>query len=174
MKLLFLDVDGVLNCHECDPEVGCGPIHKEKVQRINGIIRATGCKIVLSSAWRYLIFRGEMNLIGLNWLFKSHGLLDASIIAITRKDSMRVTDAYNGDPKEWPIDNERGLQIHEFVDEWTMCHGPLESFCVVDDLDLGITTHKLPFVQTDGKIGLQYRHVNDIIRLLNIKDTLKK
>ena len=65
MSILFLDIDGVLNTHENDPEVMCGQIHRDKVQLLNGVLRDTGARIVLSSAWRYSIYRNEATLMGL-------------------------------------------------------------------------------------------------------------
>mmetsp|Transcript_1966 Transcript_1966/g.2265 ORF Transcript_1966/g.2265 Transcript_1966/m.2265 type:complete len:164 (+) Transcript_1966:34-525(+) len=44
-KVIFLDVDGVLNCHAGSPE----PQNLEQLQRI---LAATGAKVVLSSDWR--------------------------------------------------------------------------------------------------------------------------
>lgn len=163
-KLLFLDIDGVLNCHEWDKEVGSGQIHEDKIFRLNRILRETNAKIVLSSAWRYLVHRKEMNLVGLDWLLRSHGLLKDRLKGITRADT---TTRINGDPSTWVTPNERGLQIHEYIDHHVMCGNELGNFCVLDDLDLGITTHKLPFVQTNSDVGLQDGHVHQVIRILN-------
>ena len=48
MKVLFLDVDGVLN--------RCGKsaqgLEEDKVALLKQIVAATGCRIVLSSTWR--------------------------------------------------------------------------------------------------------------------------
>lgn len=168
MKILFLDLDGVLNTHEWDPEIGCGQIHPDKVQRLNVILKKTGAMIVLSSAWRYLVIRGEMDLVGLGWLLRSHGILNNRLIGITRPDHLVKTYAYNGDPTTWPVTNERGLQIHEYVDEMVFKKKiEVENFCVLDDLDLGISDHKLPFVQTNSDVGLQDGHVAQVIRILN-------
>ena len=47
LKLLFLDIDGVLNEHELlHPEVMCGTFHRDKVERLNRVLRETGAKIV--------------------------------------------------------------------------------------------------------------------------------
>ncbi len=168
MKILFLDIDGVLNIHECHPEVGCGVIHRDKMHRLNTILRQTDCKVVLSSAWRYLVHRKEMTVLGLERLFCSHGMIKGRLIGVTRPDHSKVNDNYNGDPATWVAPLERGLQIHEYIDElWLQTKTALESFCVVDDLDLGISNHKLPFVQTHSQLGLQDCHVDKIIRILN-------
>jgi hypothetical protein len=92
IKLLFLDIDGVLNAHESDPDVLCGPIFRDKVRLLNRILRATDAKVVLSSAWRYIVHRGEATLQGMDWLLRSHGMLANRLIGVTRPDTMRVDD----------------------------------------------------------------------------------
>lgn len=79
MKLLFVDIDGVLNCHEWDGEVGCGQIHADKMHRLNVILKKTDAKVIVSSAWRYLVHRGEMDEVGLDWLLRSHGVTSRKI-----------------------------------------------------------------------------------------------
>ena len=54
MKILFLDVDGVLNYDKC--KARCGSfrgIESEKVALLKQIIDATGALIVLTSSWRH-------------------------------------------------------------------------------------------------------------------------
>ena len=151
MKLIFLDIDGVLNAHEHDPEVLCGQIHRDKVQLLNGVLRATDARIVLSSAWRYLVLRGEMNLRGMEWLLRSHGLLADRFIGITRPDTMERV-VYNGESGTWPLCNERGQQITDWLKD---NHGtPVDGYAVIDDLDLGISKAGHPFVETNGTIGM--------------------
>jgi hypothetical protein len=152
---VFLDIDGVLNGHEYAPECLCGQIHREKVGRLNRILRATGARVVLSSAWRYLVHRGEMNLMGMEWLLRSHGMLAGRLAGITRMDTMIVRPPYNGSPGSWPLTDERGRQISEWIvgEGWTH-YGESGRHVVIDDLDLGIRAAGHPFVQTDGKVGL--------------------
>lgn len=66
MKLIFLDVDGVLNSHESYERLigsgkggilGVDPIYLE---RFNRIIKETKAKIVLSSTWRKGDWRKEL------------------------------------------------------------------------------------------------------------------
>lgn len=163
--LIFLDIDGVLNTHETDPEVLCGQIHPHKVRRLNQILRATGAKIVLSSAWRYIVHRGEANLMGMEWLLRSHGVLAGRLLAVTRPDRLRTFTTYNGVPAAWPVENERGQQIAE----WLADNGGAKAYryVVIDDLDLGIITAGHPFVQTDGAVGLTDADVEDAIAILN-------
>lgn len=160
--ILFLDIDGVLNAHEWDAEVMCGQIHPDKVDRLNRVLRATGARIVLSSAWRYIVHRGEMNLMGMEWLLRSHRVLADRLVGVTAPDSM-VRRPYRGDPATWtPAPDERGPQISRWLRE---NGGMARPYAVVDDLDLGISACGHPFVRTDGKVGLTDGDADRLIRL---------
>jgi hypothetical protein len=67
-RIVFLDMDGVLNSHEFfngrkpwtnsppddkRPEYWAVMVDPEAVERLNRIIAATGAKVVISSSWRY-------------------------------------------------------------------------------------------------------------------------
>lgn len=164
MRLLFLDIDGVLNTHEFDPEVLSGTLHRDKVILLNEVLRETEAKLVISSAWRYLIHRREMNLTGFEWLLRSHGIIAGRLVGITRPDTTRQQTDYDGRPETWVQVNERGDQIGDYLKE-TKHSG----YAVVDDLDLGISTSGHPFVRTDGNIGLTREDADSLIQLL-LKD----
>lgn len=171
MKILFLDIDGVLNAHEYVPEVGCGQIHPDKVARLNRVLAATDARIVISSAWRYLCHRNEMNLDGLGWLLRSHGVLKDRLIGVTRPDTMRSNGhvpgyAYSGVPGSWPVGDERGQQITDWLNMFSDEDSKVISYAVVDDLDIGIAAAGHPFVQTDGTVGLTDADANLLINLL--------
>ena len=55
MKIIFLDVDGVLNnIHTMTRTVsGCCFVEKECLKMVRHIVLETGAKVVLSSDWRY-------------------------------------------------------------------------------------------------------------------------
>ena len=161
MSILFLDIDGVLNTHENDPEVMCGQIHRDKVQLLNGVLRDTGARIVLSSAWRYIIYRNEATLMGLEWLLRSHGMIAGRLIDITRKDTT-IRGQYDG-RAHWPMDNERGQQISDWLDGTVLGREP---YAVLDDLDLGITANGHPFVKTDGSVGLTQQDAKRLREML--------
>ncbi len=165
MKILFLDIDGVLNEHETlDPEVECGRFHADKVARLNRVLRDTGAKIVLSSAWRYFIHRGEMNLTGLDWLLRSHGIMQGRLIGVTERDAEREDPHWDG--KSWPLTNERGGQIANYLRHKVgLVH--VERYAVVDDLDLGISEALHPFVQTVGTVGLTDYNAGCLVQMLN-------
>jgi hypothetical protein len=52
VKVIFLDVDGVLNTVLSRYSGGIHQIDDEKVERLSRIVKATGAHIVLSSTWR--------------------------------------------------------------------------------------------------------------------------
>lgn len=163
-KLIFLDVDGVLNTHEeLHPHVLCGQIHDDKVQLLNMILQYTDAKIVLSSAWRYIVHRGEMNLVGLRWLFRSHGVYDR-LIGITAEDTMVRPANWDGSSPWIPCNNERGKQIRAYLEEM---ESPCEKYVVLDDMDLGIRLEQHPFVHINGTVGLTLSDCFQAIRILN-------
>ena len=57
MKLIFLDVDGVLNTNKTTRRLACCQeikfVDTRKVLRLREIVERTGAKIVLSSTWRF-------------------------------------------------------------------------------------------------------------------------
>ena len=53
MKIIFLDIDGVLNCQGSSTYFGVAPgIDEDKLLRLQRIIQATGARIVLTSSWK--------------------------------------------------------------------------------------------------------------------------
>jgi len=62
MKVIFLDIDGVLNLYcESRDEYGCC-FHSHLVDNLKRLIDETGAKIVISSTWRFsgLVIMKEM------------------------------------------------------------------------------------------------------------------
>src|SRR3954463_5428011 len=95
--LVFLDVDGVLNGHDFDALARSNPIHRDKVALLNGVLLGARAGVVLSSAWRYIVHRGEADLAGMAWLLRSHGLLADALAGVTRPDTL-MPPAYDGVP----------------------------------------------------------------------------
>jgi hypothetical protein len=54
MRVIFLDIDGVLNCKETpNPRKLPYIVDPKLLDRLNRLIERTGAKVVLSSTWRY-------------------------------------------------------------------------------------------------------------------------
>ena len=54
MKIIFLDIDGVLNCAKTkNPRKFPYVIDQRLLKRLKRLLTVTGAKVVLSSTWRY-------------------------------------------------------------------------------------------------------------------------
>ena len=160
--LIFLDIDGVLNGYDWDALAESNRIDRVKVAILNRVLIATGAKIVLSSAWRYLANRDEMTFAGLDWLFRSHGVMAKALVGITHPDTPIEWDEDRGIPVRF-VENERALQVRRYRAKSK--HSG--RYVVIDDLDLGFSAAGHPFVQTDGKVGLTNDHADRAIAILN-------
>lgn len=108
------------------------------VSMLNGILRKTSAKIVLASAWRYFVLRGEMSLAGLQGLCCTHGLDWGTVVGVLGAEEFNNPD--------------RGLLVKQwFAANYGGIRGP---YCCLDDLDLGYTKHQHPFVLSPGDKGL--------------------
>lgn len=148
-KLIFLDIDGVLNNHVCHPKLKFCSINKGCATIFNEILEETGAKFVLSSAWRYNVWGGGMTIEGLKNLFYSHWIDASRLIGITRKDIS-------------PYRSDRGQQITEWISENRFAG----KYIVIDDMDLEITQCGHPFFQTNWETGLTCQDKRKIIQLL--------
>lgn len=154
-KVIFLDVDGVLNhadCAERSP-MGFMGIDPEKIKILRQIIEATGASIVLSSSWK------------MGW-HRDDGWNDADVeylnMALAKEGLQIIDKTENAASLAW-----RGAEILQWVKE----HPEIEAWAVLDD-DIfqdfkacGIMPH---LVKTSfAKGGLQEKHVRDCIEILN-------
>ena len=110
MKVIFLDVDGVLNSDEYFDKIKnvniCGiesEIDVEKIKLLKKAVDETGANVVLSSSWRY-----TRNAQYLKELLLRYGI--------------------NADSTPF-IQNERGLEIKQ----WLLEHPEVEKFVILDD-----------------------------------------
>lgn len=141
MKVLFLDIDGVLRSERWNTPSG---LRSTCVGRLCAIIRLTGCKIVVSSTWR----------CG-GWEEIKNSLADAGF-DIALKDSLHdFTPEIN--------DGIRGDEIAAWLAE----HPEVESFVILDDMaDMGRLKSRL--VRTDGNADepLDDERMREALRLL--------
>jgi hypothetical protein len=101
----------------------------------------------------------------MDWLFRSHGLIAGRLRGYTRTDTME-RQVYNGEPRDWPVCDERGIQVSEWLAINLDERAPRPPYVVIDDLDLGISGLGHPFVHTDGKVGLTDADADKAIALL--------
>lgn len=128
MKILFLDIDGVLNSRPYINKVGRGDaIDPRCVLQLNEVIRRTGCKVVVSSAWRVLHTWTELLSI-----LQDHGVNTAEFIS---KTPCRFHDFLCRDDE---------------ILEWIQNNGPTDLiWAVVDDEASGMDKVKHRMVKTE-------------------------
>lgn len=152
MKIIFLDIDGVLNNYDILAKADAQPdtIDPVMVSRVNKIVEATGAKIVLSSTWRIM--------------FGLEQTVNAYLIPAGLKGE--VIDATpHLHRTAWGATITRGKEIAL----WLAMNPGVERFVILDDLDedeMGnLSSHLIKTTfYVDG--GLQDRHVGEAIALL--------
>jgi hypothetical protein len=153
--IIFLDVDGVLNGHEFLMESQSCTINPACVARLNRIVKAADARIVLSSAWRYMVHGHAMTLDGFGYMLRTHGFLawingsDKVIIDLTCRDE---------DIPERPDQIRAWLRHNGYK-------GNDQRYVVIDDDDFG--WGDLNVVLTDGARGLTDEDVERAIVILN-------
>ena len=134
MKIVFLDIDGVLNhaatrhaVSPTDTEPLPIPIAPECMARLNRLIAETGAKIVISSSWR--TFAGWQDL---GPALVRHGLV-AEVIGETPDLPNNATWLANWEASKgaaFAFDHlERGWEIAE----WLAAHPEVTAFVILDD-----------------------------------------
>ena len=148
MKVIFLDIDGVMNAWETQPtkeKGGMLSIHAPQLKQLQRIIEETGAKIVLSSTWRlYPDLKKKV--------------LDSGIHFIDCTPCMRR-------PVGTSIEYcERGKEIQDWLDR----HPDVEDFVIIDDdNDMTEAQQSHYFRTTSASKGLRKDIANDIISYLN-------
>ena len=151
MKILFLDVDGVLNNNLTRTITfdGWCFVDDYLVKRLKRIIDATGAKIVLSSTWRD------------GWNREDESKNEPFFNQLRNKLKEYGMEIWDALPM--PMRPSRGTAINE----WFELHKDLniESFVILDDwYDMGIYRDHL--IQISGGIGLTDEDVNEAISFL--------
>ena len=156
MKILFLDIDGVLNCDSsisrCQQFIG---IDKDKVRRLAHIIDKTKASIVLTSSWK---IGWHPNRKYSKREFYHAYYLDTHLY---KKGKVRISARTYDDR-----DSFRGGGIQKFLKEypevkqWVV----LDDFLFPDYEKENILPH---LVLTDPKYGLQDEDAEVAIQILN-------
>lgn len=148
MLVIFLDIDGVLNCSETMRKSrkargkGVGRyssmIDTGMVHRLNRIISATGAVCVLSSSWRILLKPEQMESV-----LQEHGFIGK---IIDRTGSC----------------GHRGNEIRD----WLLAHPEVEKYIVLDDEDSDMDGQYDHLIKTSWDTGIEDEHVTLAINRL--------
>ena len=155
MKVLFLDIDGVLNSKRYDETRTLGNsfnIDESRLPLLKQIIDRTGASIVLSSTWRHKLYENckPKNGEGTRLLFTFE------------KYSLNISSITPSDPELSTRPQEIEAWLLEHKDE-------VEAFAIIDDAFGGWGELSEHLVQTNYRIGrgLEPRHVEAAVEILN-------
>lgn len=141
MKLIFLDIDGVLiNREAC--RRGFGKADSKSVALLNSLTTATGASLVLSSCWRI-----GKSVPECRELLKSFGVTGSMI-------------------DRTPVAHDLTLKRGDEIRSWLYSYPrDISSFIILDD-DADMCEFLPRLVQTTFEFGLQRDHVFKAIELL--------
>jgi HAD domain in Swiss Army Knife RNA repair proteins len=173
MKVIFLDIDGVLNVEKficafvefCKgSEISYQEMYRDRfghkfcpvtVRFLERIIEQTGAKIVISSTWR-------MNgLDKIQEMWKERGLPGEVIDRTGFLHRMPIHAKIKHLP--WNEQFERGREIHAWLEE----HPDVTDYVIIDDDNDMLKTQQAHFVKTDPQTGLDRTLAEKAIRILN-------
>lgn len=170
MKVLFLDLDGVLNSFDNlhaltyqnimdinNPSNDkYGHLFDERCVRwLDWIVKKTDCKIVISSTWRM----SGLKVMKSMWEERN---LAGEVIGVTTTNVKQETLSKYSNGHRY---DERGYEIQEWLDE----HPEVTNYCIVDDNDDMLAEQFLYFVKTNENNGITHNDAKTIVTILNIK-----
>lgn len=153
MRVIFLDIDGVLNSEEWDRYVqsftygarfnSCYLLSQEMILRLQNVVFQTNAEIVLTSSWR---------------------TNERAMCALTRQLSL-----YHLSIRDSTLYSTYNTRADD-INEWLRSHSNIHSYAIVDDYDDGFTQDDIlaaHFVQTTYAQGLTPEKAEKIIEILN-------
>ena len=150
LRVLFLDMDGVLNTHERHSN-GYPRTDTDLVYRLNVVLKCVpSTQVVVTSSWRYLVHSGSMTIRGLENLLLALGLeVGGKLLGVTCRD-----EEYQGTmPREefnlWLQANGCQLRARQ-IDQWLSDYRGWLTWAVLDDMPVPVAR----LVQTHAKQGL--------------------
>jgi len=166
-KVLFLDIDGVLNTERqhwhCQMN-GIAPIDRfgyafdpKAVANLASILTETGAEIVISSSWKSI---GFMNMVK---MWENRGL-PGKIIDITPNT---VSDEFllNANLEDMELQPIKGVEIKD----WLTSHEKQVSHYTIIDDESGMLPEQQPhFVQTNPQFGITRDDSQRVINILNL------
>ncbi len=157
MKVIFLDIDGVLNSRAYDRKRNWNEqtdIDETRLPLIKEIVDATEAKIVLSSTWRQ------------HW-DKDKSRCDADGRYINETFSKFGLSIFDKTP-------DLGITAlrRDEIDKWLKENGQdIEAYVIIDDYRYGWGELSEHFVKTEPnfRLGIEKEHTEQAIRILNGK-----
>lgn len=179
MKIIFLDIDGVLNTWSFIAKLPSSAsyqdaIARDAVSRLNRVIETTGAKVVISSSWRRMHTPADMQELLDGQGFKGE--------VIDRTGTFwEPPNGHFGKGQKWPpvlthkkygFPYARGMSDHAYperafeVQAWLLdTSEEIEGFVILDDIQdwAWLGDH---LVNTDPRVGLTDKDVDKAIKIL--------
>lgn len=150
-KIIFLDVDGVLNSdhfiaeyldeHPNENPISEDVLDKHAINRVYNIVTQTGALIVVSSSWRWD---------------------EAAYKALKRQLSEGGVSIYDCTHTELIYSHGRAQEIQQWLDE-----NKCDNFVIIDDAEITIPELAAHHVKTTFLEGLNDTKMNEAISILN-------
>lgn len=171
MKIIFLDIDGVLNSDyyfnsdsfresliklnlenaslkkiaDKAPYLHIDPF---AIKLLNELVVLSGAEVVLSSSWRKIFVLEQINRF-----FKKRG----ATFKLSNYTPMKLSSRY------------RAYEVKEYLEDLSEVNKITpESFVILDDID-EFSNYKKQFIQTSGKVGLTIEDVDKALKILDSK-----
>ena len=148
MKVLFLDIDGVLATVADSAKNGNDPffLPSRTVELLNSVCERTDCSVVVSSTWRKLPdldTRGIMRAAGFSGRFA---------------DTWKTPEHWHG---------IRGDEIAEWISDFRRTAAVRLRFAIVDDDSDFHEWQRTRLVLTDGAVGMTELDADALVEMLN-------
>lgn len=155
MKVVFLDIDGVLNNDKTNAKTpdGFTGIGNSQIKRLAEFVKQTGANIVLSSTWKDEWDKNPERLTtDGRYMVKKFRQVGLSILD-------KIDESTTGG-------SHRGAAINLYLEK----HPEIEDYVILDDFEFDFFQYENlaeHFVQTDGRIGLTASDVEKASAVLN-------
>lgn len=141
MKVLFLDIDGVVNCSSTNFKTDLWPIDRYMAFLVGKIVMYTDCKVVLSSSWR----------------------VHPDGVAVVEK---HIVPVFDKTCRSWyDKDKDRSSLRGEEIQKWLDEHPEVTCYAILDD-DSDMLPGQKHF-RTSWGTGLTDEIANQIIEYFN-------
>jgi len=165
MKIIFLDVDGVLNIHSPSYYSAYGmvnnPMERHLLIRLQNIIKETDAYIVLSSSWNLDSFKDKIKELNFKYQDRVLGSTQYFYEKGTVPEERLIIQQGTGDK----FMNFRGDQIQYWIDNTK--HN-VEKYVVIEDeiFDVKDIIPKENIVEVNMNDGLSHQNYLDCIKIL--------
>lgn len=158
MKVIFLDIDGVLNSQNFLQNNKTEPIDRRNVSVLKNVIDKTGAVIVMSSAWRLWFDDNMMPTKGYSQCL--YDILSEFGIKLFAKTPDFSTEEIRA---KKTFSHVKAKEILAWLSE----NQRIDKYAVIDDLDLINEEVNAHLVRTNGQVGITEEDAVRVIKMIS-------